>query len=155
MLNVLDEDSKEFQVWAGRAGAPGVAADVVLTTAPKTTAPKPSGGRRVAVPSQHQRKKLENRRLDYDAKRTNLAKSKKEDKSDLEAEVLMAKTKFEETIGTLRDVMLKIAANEVGGRPGARPRLPCARAPRPPWSLRSPDSTIAASRRTERQARAG
>jgi len=59
------------------------------------------------------KKKLENRRLDYDAKRTNLQKSKKEDKSELENEVNNAKNKYEETISTLRDLMLKVSANEV------------------------------------------
>jgi len=68
--------------------------------------------------AQHLKKKLENRRLDYDAKRTNLQKSKKEDKSELENEVNNAKNKYEETISTLRDLMLKVSANEVrGGHP--------------------------------------
>ena len=71
---------------------------------------------------QHQKKKLENRRLDYDAKRTNLQKSKKDDKTDLENEMNAAKAKFEETVNTLRDIMAKIAANEVRAGSGAARR---------------------------------
>lgn len=58
---------------------------------------------------QHQKRKLENRRLDYDAKRNNFEKSKK---PDVEAEMNAAKAKYNETIQTMREMMTTITTNE-------------------------------------------
>jgi len=62
---------------------------------------------------QHQKKKLELRRLDYDAKSAKL-KSSKGPKDELENEVNSSRSKFEETLQTCRDLMIKINGdNEV------------------------------------------
>jgi len=62
---------------------------------------------------QHQKKKLELRRLDYDAKNTKL-KSSKGPKDELENDVNGARSKFEETLQSCRELMIKISLeNEV------------------------------------------
>lgn len=58
------------------------------------------------------KKKLENRRLDYDAKQNKLNKSKKE-KPALEAEVNAAQTKYNETLSDLQILMSSFAEKEV------------------------------------------
>lgn len=62
---------------------------------------------------QYQKKKLESRRLDFDAKNAKL-KSSKGPTDALEAEVNAARSKFEETLQLSRDLMIKInSENEV------------------------------------------
>ena len=58
------------------------------------------------------KKKLENRRLDYDAKLNKLNKSKKE-KPALEVEVTAAQTKYNETLADLQILMSSFAEREV------------------------------------------
>lgn len=58
------------------------------------------------------RKKLENRRLDYDAKMNKLMKSKKE-KPGLEEETRTAEKKYNETLGNVEDLMKTFAEREV------------------------------------------
>lgn len=58
------------------------------------------------------KKKLSNRRLDYDAKFNKLNKSKKE-KPAMQVEVTALQTKYEETISDLEQLMRKIKSIEV------------------------------------------
>lgn len=60
----------------------------------------------------HLKKKLENRRLDYDAKQNKLSKSKKE-KPGLEEEARAAKYKYEETYSDMQSLMLRFGDKEV------------------------------------------
>lgn len=55
--------------------------------------------------------KLENRRLDYDAKMNKVQKTKKENQT-LEEEARVAQAKYEETLGVLWDKMVEIESNE-------------------------------------------
>jgi len=57
------------------------------------------------------KRKLENRRLDYDAKQNKLSKSKKE-KPALESEVVSAQTKYNETMADLQILMTSYAERE-------------------------------------------
>ena len=59
------------------------------------------------------RKKLENRRLDYDAKLNKFNKSKKE-KPGLEEEMKTAQKKYNETLADLESLMSTFAEREVG-----------------------------------------
>jgi len=56
---------------------------------------------------QNQKKKLESRRLDYDAKNTKL-KNSKGPNNELENEVEVARNKFDETLRSLQELMTKI-----------------------------------------------
>lgn len=58
------------------------------------------------------KKKLENRRLDFDAKQNKLSKSKK-DKPDLLQEVESAREKYEETQADMEKLMLSFRTREV------------------------------------------
>lgn len=58
------------------------------------------------------KKKLENRRLDFDAKQNKLAKSKK-DKPDLLQEAEIAREKYEETQADMEKLMLSFRSREV------------------------------------------
>lgn len=58
------------------------------------------------------RGKLENRRLDYDAKLNRLQKSKKEDPI-LEEEMRIAHKKYEESLAAAEDLMLSLNEREV------------------------------------------
>lgn len=60
----------------------------------------------------HLQKKLENRRLDYDAKQNKLTKSKKE-KPALEEETRAAQYKYEETYKDLFNLMSRFGEREV------------------------------------------
>lgn len=60
----------------------------------------------------HLQKKLENRRLDYDAKQNKLNKSKKE-KPQLEEETRAAQYKYEETYNDLFALMSRFGEREV------------------------------------------
>lgn len=60
----------------------------------------------------HLNKKLENRRLDYDAKRNKLNKSKKE-KPQLEEEVRACQFKYEETHNDMLNLMSHFGEREV------------------------------------------
>jgi predicted nuclease with TOPRIM domain len=55
--------------------------------------------------------KLENRRLDYDAKMNKVQKLKKESQL-LEEETRVAQSKYDETLGDLGDKMVEIESNE-------------------------------------------
>lgn len=57
------------------------------------------------------RKKLKNRRLDYDAKNNKLQKSKKEDPA-LEENVKTTKLKYEETLNMLEGMMVSVSKQE-------------------------------------------
>ena len=57
------------------------------------------------------RKKLKNRRLDYDANNNKLQKSKKEDPS-LEENVKTTKMKYEETLHKLEEMMVSVSRQE-------------------------------------------
>lgn len=57
------------------------------------------------------RKKLKNRRLDYDANNNKLQKSKKEDPS-LEENVKTTKYKYEETLQKLEEMMIYVSKQE-------------------------------------------
>ncbi|KAI9143861.1 hypothetical protein BKA69DRAFT_1122898 [Paraphysoderma sedebokerense] len=59
----------------------------------------------------HLKKKLENRRLDYDAKLNKVQKSKKE-KLNLEEEMRMAQAKYEETLQDTTDKMISLSGHE-------------------------------------------
>lgn len=59
------------------------------------------------------KKKLENRRLDYDAKLNKFNKSKKE-KPGLEEEMKTAQKKYNETLADLESLMSTFAEREVG-----------------------------------------
>jgi hypothetical protein len=59
--------------------------------------------------------KLENRRLDYDAKLNRLQKSKKE-KPELDEEMRVAQQKYEETLGELEQLMISLNDREVKQR---------------------------------------
>ena len=61
--------------------------------------------------SQRLKSKLENRRLDYDAKMNKVQKTKKENQT-LEEEARVAQAKYEETLGVLWDKMVEIESNE-------------------------------------------
>jgi len=63
---------------------------------------------------EHLKKKLENRRLDYDAKQNKLSKSKKE-KPALEEEVRACQYKYEETYNDLIALMSRFGEREVLG----------------------------------------
>jgi phage regulator Rha-like protein len=58
------------------------------------------------------KKKLENRRLDYDAKQNKLNKCKKE-KPSLEEEMRAAQYKYEETYSDMQNLMLRFGDKEV------------------------------------------
>lgn len=57
------------------------------------------------------RKKLKNRRLDYDANNNKLQKSKKEDHA-LEESVKTTKLKYEETLHKLEEMMVQVSKQE-------------------------------------------
>ena len=57
------------------------------------------------------RKKLKNRRLDYDANNNKLQKSKKEDPA-LEENVKTTKFKYEETLQKLEEMMITVSKQE-------------------------------------------
>lgn len=59
----------------------------------------------------HLKKKLENRRLDFDAKQNKLNKSKKE-KPSLEEEMRAAQYKYEETYSDMQNLMLRFGDKE-------------------------------------------
>lgn len=61
---------------------------------------------------EHIKKKLENRRLDFDAKLNQVQKVKKE-APKLEEETRVAQMKYEETMSTLTSKMIDINATEV------------------------------------------
>jgi hypothetical protein len=61
---------------------------------------------------EHIKKKLENRRLDFDAKLNQVQKAKKE-APKLEEETRVAQMKYEETMSTLTQKMIDINATEV------------------------------------------
>lgn len=61
---------------------------------------------------EHIKKKLENRRLDFDAKLNQVQKAKKE-VPKLEEETRVAQMKYEETMSTLTQKMIDINATEV------------------------------------------
>ena len=58
------------------------------------------------------KRKLENRRLDFDAKLNQVQKAKKE-KPQLEEETRMAQSKYEETMTNLTNKMIDINSTEV------------------------------------------
>lgn len=58
------------------------------------------------------KKKLENRRLDYDAKQNKLNKSIKENPG-LEEEVKIAQVKYDETLAVVESLMASFAEREV------------------------------------------
>lgn len=58
------------------------------------------------------KKKLESRRLDYDAKLGKVQKAKKE-RPDLEQDMQAAKTKYEDTEADLRNRMIAFVESEV------------------------------------------
>lgn len=60
---------------------------------------------------EHLRKKLKNRRLDFDANSNKLQKSKKEDPA-LEESVKTTQYKYEETLKKLEDMMVSVSVRE-------------------------------------------
>lgn len=62
---------------------------------------------------EHLRRKLKNRRLDHDANYNKFQKSKKDDPA-LEDAVKNTNYKYQETLKKLEDVMMSVAAQEVG-----------------------------------------
>ncbi len=58
------------------------------------------------------KKKMENRRLDFDAKLNKVHKSKKEN-SELEEETRVAQMKYEETLTDITNKMQHISTNDV------------------------------------------